>query len=716
MSRNRVQFSIEAKDNASRTLRDVDAQTKSLTSSIQKLAATALAGLSTKAVAEYAETWRLTANRIKLVTENTAELNTVQRELVDLSMRSRTSFEATANLYARVARSSKDLGLSQQELLDFTETVSKSIRVSGSTAAEASAGVIQFGQALASSRLSGDELRSVLEQMPRLARAIADGMGVGIGELRELGEAGALTSDVVLEALRKSAPAIEEEFQRLTPLVSEALTNLQTALMSTIGAIDEASGFSATLAESMIDAAEQVELLGSALTGELTADQLKEISGEASTAAFAILSVSFALSTMVDGLQTSTAPVKQFFSSLVSRLMDVNTLYEGGEIANAVKFAWDDAGDAALKSVEENNEDILNSWDELLRKFKNIQGEAFKRDDVDLDEKGTSPTIVTRAEREAIAKAAKSLDDFQQKLFDQADALSVASQEGIKYSDALQIVKLRTAAATSGQVELGENLIDAFKAVSDEAEVFAANKTLEELQETLIQQGEAFGIVRDEALTFAQAMEIVKVRAVALAAGNEELGENLIAVMKEMNIQQNELAAKLNFAEKMAERAAENMQDAFAEFFFDPFEEGLRGLLLSFINVIRKMIAESMALKTAHIFDFSKFFLNTAKGIDAGGTTGDPEINTRAAGGNASGLTAVGERGVELLDLPRNTRVINNSAAKAMGLGAPTFVTNIDARGADPGLIARLPQILDQRDRRLMMVMKRYQETGEMPI
>jgi len=112
-------------------------------------------------------------------------------------------------------------------LIDFTETVSKSITISGSTAQEAAAGVIQFGQALASSRLSGDELRSVLEQMPRLAQAIAEGMGVGIGQLREMGEAGELSATKVLDALRKAAPEIAKEFDALAPLLLGALVLLK---------------------------------------------------------------------------------------------------------------------------------------------------------------------------------------------------------------------------------------------------------------------------------------------------------------------------------------------------------------------------------------------------------------------------------------------------------------------------------------------------------
>jgi len=81
-------------------------------------------------------------------------------------------------------------------------------------------------------------------------------------------------------------------------------------------------------------------------------------------------------------------------------------------------------------------------------------------------------------------------------------------------------------------------------------------------------------------------------------------------------------------------------------------------------------------------------------------------------------LTLVGDRGPEILDLPRGTNVINNSASKQLvgGLGSPTFIVNIDARGADPSLIARLPKIMEQRDRQLLLKVKTFVETGALTL
>jgi hypothetical protein len=141
-----------------------------------------------------------------------------------------------------------------------------------------------------------------------------------------------------------------------------------------------------------------------------------------------------------------------------------------------------------------------------------------------------------------------------------------------------------------------------------------------------------------------------------------------------------------------AEQAAQSTQTAFADFFFDPFEDGLRGLLNNFIQAMRRMFAEALAFKTLGLFGGSSFF-SRVLGIPG-----------RAAGGISSGLTMVGEQGRELVQLPRGSRVLNNSTTESMLRGGePQFITNIDARGADPGLIARLPQYLEQRDKQLML-------------
>lgn len=251
---------------------------------------TALAGLGAafgaREILRQADTYTLLTNRLKLVTSSAENLVRINEELYQSAQRTRTSYEATVDLYSRVARNADALGLSQQELLDITETVNQAIRVSGGTAMEAEAGVRQFGQAIGSGALRGDELISVLENMPRLAQAIADGMGVTIGQLRDLGAEGALTSDKIVAALQETAPDIAAEFAQLTPTVGEAFTVLSNAALRFIGQLNETLGVTDFLATALMWVAQHLETIaklafvaGAALAAAFSARLIASIAG-----------------------------------------------------------------------------------------------------------------------------------------------------------------------------------------------------------------------------------------------------------------------------------------------------------------------------------------------------------------------------------------------------------------------------------------------------
>ena len=215
--------------------------------------------LAARELIRQADSYTLLINRLKLVTSSTEELAEVNERLFQTARATRTSYQETVGLYFRVARSADELKLSQSDLLSITETVNQAVRVSGATAQEAAAGVRQFGQALGSGVLRGDELVSVLENMPRLAMAIADGLGVTIGELRNLGEDGELTAERVLGALRNQAPQIAQEFQQLAPTVGESFMLMSDAALRLLGRIDQTLGITAALASLMVFFADNLE-------------------------------------------------------------------------------------------------------------------------------------------------------------------------------------------------------------------------------------------------------------------------------------------------------------------------------------------------------------------------------------------------------------------------------------------------------------------------
>lgn len=230
----------------------------STTRAFLKLGGIITGALSAKAFIQIADSMILVEGRLSLVTDSTEELISVQKELLDLSNDARVSFKSTADLYARLARSSDQLGVSQDQLLTVTEAISKSMIVSGASAIEANAAMIQLSQGMASGELRGEELRSVMEQTPRLARAMADGLGITIGKLREMGHAGELTSQIVIESLLSQADVIRDEFSKMPATVGQAMTILNNEIGFFVSGASKATSVTALMAQGIVSFARTV--------------------------------------------------------------------------------------------------------------------------------------------------------------------------------------------------------------------------------------------------------------------------------------------------------------------------------------------------------------------------------------------------------------------------------------------------------------------------
>lgn len=200
-------------------------------------------------------------NRLRIVTSTSRELESVQKDLFDAANRSRTAFTAAGEVYTRTALSVRGLGLEQQETLAFTESLLKATILSGASTREANAALIQLSQGLSSNRLSGDELRSVLEQLPFVADVIAKSLGITRGQLREFGSQGKLSAEAVLNAFREAKDEIDELFAGTLPTISQALTVGGNKIQEALDNLDDSSGFSTKLANSILFLANNFETI-----------------------------------------------------------------------------------------------------------------------------------------------------------------------------------------------------------------------------------------------------------------------------------------------------------------------------------------------------------------------------------------------------------------------------------------------------------------------
>lgn len=168
----------------------------------------------------------------------------IRDDITSMSQDTGLGFAPSADAFLRMARNRGSIGANTSELLALTEATQKLGVISGAGAGETASGMLQLSQALASGRLQGDELRSIMEQMPALAKAIADGLGVSVGQLRNMGSEGQLTSDKVFAAILSQIEKIRSEFAAMPDTVERANQRLSDSfdrLFANIGKSIDAS-------------------------------------------------------------------------------------------------------------------------------------------------------------------------------------------------------------------------------------------------------------------------------------------------------------------------------------------------------------------------------------------------------------------------------------------------------------------------------------------
>lgn len=211
-------------------------------------------GLKTMAseLAQTADQVNNLQSRIKLVTGEGENFTRAWQGVTDVALRTHSALEETGTLFTRLAQAGKDAGLTtadaSAQALALAETINQTIQLSGASAEASSAAITQLVQGLQGGALRGDEFNSVMEQSPRLARALADGLGVTTGALRKMAEAGLLTSDTVIKALQGQSQTVATEFSKLPPTVGRALQDLSTQWTLYVGETDKATGASTAAA------------------------------------------------------------------------------------------------------------------------------------------------------------------------------------------------------------------------------------------------------------------------------------------------------------------------------------------------------------------------------------------------------------------------------------------------------------------------------------
>lgn len=339
---------------------------KTATSTIKSLALAMGAAFGVREIIQAADAWRNLTNRLTLVTTSTEQLGAAQEQLFDIAQRTRASLSATAEVYQRLAQNAGALGLTLDDVGTVTERINKLIAISGTSAQSAEAALQQLGQAFASGTLRGEELNSVMEQAPALAMAIAEGMGVTVGELRKLGEEGKITAEAVVKALEQQGDKINEQFANMVPTVGQAMTQMGNSMTRFIGRVDELSGSTTGLGSVISDLSRVIDNINLGPVVEFTQKWGTAISGIIDDINNNLIPATTGKSGFIELLTRGfmdlpvnvraavglvNAELVNFYDNTIARLD------RAGQRMRAVvgKGTWSEANDAFDETVRKNN-------------------------------------------------------------------------------------------------------------------------------------------------------------------------------------------------------------------------------------------------------------------------------------------------------------------------------------------------------------------------
>ncbi|MEN4889214.1 tape measure protein [Erwinia billingiae] len=251
-------------DSFDKTSKSVAGTEKSF-ASLSRVATALTAALSVRAVADYADSWTTLNNKLSNSVRASESLVEVTQRVFDITQSTRSSLDATATLYARLERGTRQYNTSAEDLARLTTIINQGFVVSGATAQEAENAIIQLSQGIASGVLRGEEFNSVTEQGSRLAVALADSLGVNIGQLRAMAAQGKLTTDVVVNGLLSQGDAIGREFSNTTQTIAQAFQTASNNITQFVGSSATVKAGVSIFNDAVITLSENLDVISTVL-------------------------------------------------------------------------------------------------------------------------------------------------------------------------------------------------------------------------------------------------------------------------------------------------------------------------------------------------------------------------------------------------------------------------------------------------------------------
>lgn len=351
-----------------------------------KTSLTALAGaISVSLVMQWGSAFLEVADNMTQLQARIARLSTdaatakqTFSDIAAISSRTGSSISDTTKLWETLTSSLKEAGATNAQVLNLTDTLQKIGRIGGSSTEEMANALRQFGQSIASGTIRAEEFNSILEQMPELARQIASGLGISMGELRQRMLEGKLTAQDALNAIQDRTSQINSEFSKLPRTMSQATNSLEVSFATLVAAINNATGASTTMVaivDSLTSALDRLQ--GKAMT---TSQQIADLASTGEMYARRARTWSWI---GVDGWAAQNTGLARAAGLAVDLTGDMQKVAAAtGKAADATKHltipqAQTKEADKMILSLEEQNQ-LLKIQDERQRAVTKARLEAQK--------------------------------------------------------------------------------------------------------------------------------------------------------------------------------------------------------------------------------------------------------------------------------------------------------------------------------------------------
>jgi tape measure domain-containing protein len=682
------------------SLRRLEGRSKGLSSGFKAAAAAATAfaaSLVVREIFQAVDAYQGLQNRLRIVTDSSAELANVQERLFAISQNTRTSFEATAQLFGRSAIAADELGASQEQLLRLTEISGKALAIMGASAQESSGALRQLSQSFSSGIVRGEEFNSILEGAFPLAQAAARGFGeagISVGKLRTLVIEGKVSSQEFFEAILKGGEGIDEQFAKTEATLSQATQTISNSFLNLVGKMNDTTGAGQGLAKVLLAISDGIDDFTKAITGTLQpTDELSKSMKVIATTAIIVGGAFEGLSLIFDA--TFGAAVRGVLD-LLGALAESFAALITGDFARVGEI-FDELGAAAAKDFQEGfgqlGPNLIKNSEQIIKDLEQIW-DAGSREIAEAIDLGGGPdggdvTIIPTNVQEDVDDAIEAVQKFQDALSSQRTVLELQkalgedAAEGIRqYKENLALANAENEIfkdlAPTDEVEalrvsflaFAEEALTAQRALREEIENESIRQSFQDQIEALEEEVELLG-ADNEALAINAELR-------ALAGGaTAEQAERIRELTEELLNGQDALAESADKLGEFFEDARDSAQNTLAGILADPMSEGLDELPLKFAQTLQQLAADALA---SEIFDIIGGIASggAAGGGGAGGIFASLFGGGFQAGGQVRGgqPILVGERGPELFTPPGSGSIQPNISINQAAQAAPNVTIN----------------------------------------